>query len=301
MARENPSAPSIPAGSVTAGIRSAAGRSVTATLGDISVIALCDGHVDLGLDRFPGVDIAEAEAVTRPAGVEAGDMAVSVNAYAIVSPRGLFLVDAGNGSIRGPGLGHLVRALDAAGFRPDQVDAVLMTHMHSDHAAGLFEGDRPVFPNAELIVSEAERAFWDDEEALDELQRSVLDIARKGFAAHAGRVTLATPGTEVVPGVTMEALPGHTPGHVGYLVDGADPLLISGDVVHVPALQVARPEWYFRFDADPATAIATRRRTLDRVSADGLRIAGAHLPFPGFARIERDGDGYTYRPDGEGR
>jgi glyoxylase-like metal-dependent hydrolase (beta-lactamase superfamily II) len=124
-------------------------------------------------------------------------------------------------------------------------------------------------------------------------------MARKGFATHSGRTTIANPGAEVVPGITMVALPGHTPGHVGYRIDGSDPLLIWGDVVHLPALQMARPDWYFVFDVDPETAVATRRRILDEVATDGIRVTGAHVPFPGFARIERAGGAYLYRPTDE--
>ena len=286
---------------VTAAIRRSAGRSVTAEAGDYRVVALCDGHVDFDLSRLPGVAIEDARPAAAPHGVDAGDLAVSVNAFAIVGPDRTYLVDSGNGSIRGPGLGHLLRALADAGLRPEDVDAVLMTHMHGDHVAGLYDGDRSVFTNAELVVSEAERAFWDAPEQLSDMQRGQLDMARKGFATHAGRTTLVNPGDEPVPGVTVVALPGHTPGHVGYRVGGPDPLLIWGDVVHLPALQMAHPEWYFAFDVDPETAIATRRRILDEVAADGTRVTGAHVPFPGFARVERAGDGYLYRPiDGAG-
>lgn len=285
-----------PEAPVTAGIRQAAGRSVAATVGDFQVIALCDGHVDFDISRFVGVDLAEAAPVAEPHGVDARDLAVSVNAFAIRAPGKVYLVDAGNGTIRGPGLGHLIRALAGAGIRPEDVDAMLMTHMHGDHAAGLYDGERSVFPNAELIVSQAERAFWSAPEKLDELQRGQLEIANRGFVTHAGRTTLANPGAEVVPGITMVALPGHTPGHVGYRIDAADPMLIWGDVVHVPALQMVRPEWYFRFDVDPDTAIATRRRILAEAAAEGYRVTGAHVPFPGFARIERSGDAFAYHP-----
>jgi len=281
---------------VTAGIRRAAGRSVTTAVGDFRVVALCDGHVDFDLSRLPGVAMDEALPAAAPHGVDARDLAVSVNAFAIVGPDRLYLVDSGNGSIRGPGLGHLLRALADAGLRPQDVDAVLMTHMHGDHVAGLYDGDRSVFPNAELVVSEAERDFWDAPEQLDELQRGQLEMAHAGFAIHAGRTTLVGPGDEPVPGVSVVALPGHTPGHVGYRVDGPGPLLIWGDVVHLPALQMARPDWFFRFDVDPDTAIATRKRILDEVATDGIRVTGAHVPFPGFARVERAGKGYVYRP-----
>lgn len=284
---------------VTAGIRRSAGRSVATDAGAYRVVALCDGHVDFDLSRLPGVAMDAALPVAGPRGVDARDLAVSVNAFAIVGPDRLYLVDSGNGTIRGPGLGHLLRAMAAAGLRPEDVDAVLMTHMHGDHVAGLYDGDRSVFPNAEMIVSEAERAFWDAPEQLSELQRGQLEMARKGFATHAGRTTIANPGDEPVPGITMVALPGHTPGHVGYRIDGADPLLIWGDVVHLPALQMARPEWYFVFDVDPETAVATRQRILDEVATDGIRVTGAHVPFPGFARIERAGSGYLYHPTDE--
>ena len=279
---------------VTAGIRRSAGRSVTATVGDFRVAALCDGHVDFDISRFVGVDLDQAKAVAAPLGVDAGDLAVSVNSFAIEVPGKLYLVDAGNGTIRGPGLGHLITALADAGHRPEDVDAMLMTHMHGYHAAGLYYSDRSVFPNAELIVSEAERALWDAPEKLDDLQRSQLEIALQGFDTHGGRTTLANAGDEVVPGITMVALPGHTPGHVGFRIDGPDQMLIWGDVVHVPALQMARPEWYFRFDADPDTAIATRQRILDEAASEGYRVTGAHVPFPGFARIERHGGGFAY-------
>jgi len=281
---------------VTVGIRQAAGRSVTTAAGDYRVVALCDGHVDFDLSRLPGVAIEEALPVAAPHGVDAGDLAVSVNAFAVVGPDRLYLVDTGNGNIRGPGLGHLLRALENAGLQPEDVDAVLMTHMHGDHVAGLYDGDRSVFPNAEMIVSEAERAFWDAPEQLSDMQGGQLELARRGFATHAGRTTIVNPGDEPVPGVTVVALPGHTPGHVGYRIDGPDPLLIWGDVVHLPALQMARPEWYFAFDVDPETAIATRRRILDEVATDGMRVTGAHVPFPGFARVGRAGDGYVYHP-----
>lgn len=286
---------------VTAGIRRSAGRSVATSVGGFRVVALCDGHVDFDIGRLPGVAIEEARAVASPHGVDAGDLAVSVSAFAIQSQDRLYLVDTGNGSIRGPNLGHLPRALAEAGISPDAVDAVLMTHMHGDHVAGLYDGERSIFRNAELIVSEAEQAFWSEPDGLDQLQRGQLDMALRGFAAHAGRTTLASPGTEVVPGVTMVALPGHTPGHVGYRIDGPDPLLIWGDLVHLPALQMSRPDWYFLFDVDPQTAIATRRRILDEVATDGIRVTGSHVPFPGFARVERAGGGYLYRPVDGGR
>lgn len=280
---------------VTAGIRSSAGRAVPLDLGDVRIVALCDGHADIDADRFPTLDPDAARDLARAGGVALDDMAVSVNAFLIETAHGLYLVDAGNGGIRGPGLGHLKAALATAGHRPEDVATLLMTHMHGDHAAGLVDGERAVFSQARLIVAEAEKRFWDDEAGLNEMQRTQLAVAQAAFAAYADRTSLVSPGREVAPGIEMVALPGHTPGHVGYLV-GAASLLIWGDVVHVPALQMPRPEWYFRFDADPELAIATRRRIFRRAAAERLTVAGAHLPFPGSGRVARAGDRYGYLP-----
>ena len=280
---------------VTARIRGSAGQVTALPFDGVRIVALCDGHADIDLGRFPSLDPEAARPLAQAGGVALDDMAVSVNAFLIEMPGRRYLVDAGNGALRGPGLGHLKTALAASGRRPDDVDVVLMTHMHGDHCVGLYDDEAAVFTRAEMIVSEAERDFWNDESRLNETQRSQLDFARTAFAAYRDRTTLATPGREVAPGIEMVALPGHTPGHVGYLI-GAGGVLIWGDIIHVPALQIPRPEWYFRFDADPETAIATRRRILERAATDDLIVAGAHLPFPGIARIARDGERLRYLP-----
>ena len=281
---------------VTTRIRSSAGQAVALAVGRLKVVALCDGHVDFDVSRFQSLDRDAARPLAEAGGVALDDLAVSVNAFLIEMPDRLYLVDAGNGRVRGPGLGHLKAGLAAAGYRPDDIDVVLMTHMHGDHCVGLYEDGRAVFAGAEMIVSEAERDFWSHESGLNEIQRSQLDFARKAFAAYADRTSFVMPGREVAPGIEMVALPGHTPGHVGYLIS-APGVLIWGDIVHVPALQVPRPDWYFRFDADPETAIATRVRILDQAATDQLIVAGAHLPFPGIARIVRDGDRLGYLPE----
>ena len=107
------------------------------------------------------------------------------------------------------------------------------------------------------------------------------------------------PDGEALPGVSAVLLPGHTPGHTGWIVhSGADQLLIWGDVVHIPAIQVARPEAAFEYDVDPQGARDTRRRTFDRVAADRLTVAGAHLDFPGLGTIVRIGTNYRFEPQG---
>ncbi len=175
---------------------------------------------------------------------------------------------------------------------------MLMTHMHGDHCVGLYDDDgRALFAHASLIAAEAEWRFWQEAKDLNEMQQSQVGFARTAFAAYQGRTVLRAPGEEVLPGIEMVALPGHTPGHVGWLIAAAG-LLLWGDVAHVPALQMPRPDWFFRFDVDPQAAIATRRQVLARAADEDLVVAGAHLPFPGAGRIRRAGDAFAYVPVG---
>jgi len=103
---------------------------------------------------------------------------------------------------------------------------------------------------------------------------------------------------EVMPGVSALLLAGHTPGHTGWLIEsGKEALLIWGDLVHLASIQIPRPDTGLVFDVDPQAACATRRRMFDRVAADRLTIAGAHMDFPGFGAIVRKGSGFRFEPD----
>jgi glyoxylase-like metal-dependent hydrolase (beta-lactamase superfamily II) len=103
---------------------------------------------------------------------------------------------------------------------------------------------------------------------------------------------------EVFPGVTAIPIPGHTPGHCGYLVSsGTQQLLIWGDVVHVPEVQVALPDTGTVFDIDFEQAQTSRKRILDQVATDRLLVAGMHLHFPAFYNLAREGRGYFLHPE----
>ena len=212
------------------------------------------------------------------------------------------LVDSGCGPIK-PTTGQLPANLLAAGVAAEEVDTLLMTHLHPDHAGGLADAEgRPRFPNATLRVHEVEIASWNDDAALARAAdparaRAMAATARAALAAYRGRLDPFTGGT-LFPGVAALHLPGHTPGHTGMMIaDGDDSLLIWGDVVHVPELQVPRPEVGMLVDVDRTVAEATRRRIFDEVATDRLAIAGMHLHFPAFAHLARDGVGYRLVPD----
>jgi len=223
----------------------------------------------------------------------------AVNTFLVHSGGKLALVDTGCGSAMGATAGRLFANLFAGGVRPEEVDTVLLTHMHPDHSNGLADAEgRALFPRAELAMHEAEWAYWHDDPAMgraDEASRERNFLAARGQAApYRDRLRLFK-GGEVFPGVTAMPLPGHTPGHTGYMVaSGGDSLLIWGDIVHIPEIQVPRPEVTMAFDVDPAQAEATRRRVFDMVAADKQAFTGMHLHFPGHAHmIWRDGGSYA--------
>ncbi len=108
---------------------------------------------------------------------------------------------------------------------------------------------------------------------------------------------LVEDNAEVAPGVRILTAPGHTPGHSAFLVtSGKDQLMVSNDAMYVPALLAPHPDWQGAYDQDGATAVATRRKLIDRVIADKMMVCGAHFPFPGSGTFTKDGNAYAFAP-----
>ena len=228
----------------------------------------------------------------------------SINAFLVNTGTQLVLIDTGAGSLYGSCCGKLLANLRASGYTPEQVDVVLLTHLHKDHVGGVLADGRPAFPNAVVRAAGTDADYW-----LSPRQRaqapaflaSFFDSARDALApyAQAGRLTPfdAAAGAELVPGIRPVAEPGHTPGHSGYLVeDGGQALLVWGDVVHVAALQLDTPAVTLKYDSDAARARATRADLLARAAREHVLVGAAHIAFPGLGHVRRDGAGYAWLP-----
>lgn len=268
-------------------------------VGEIEVTALSDGPLPASLDTLIEFDREEAQQLLgKPAGTP---FFLPVNCYLLRLGGKQVLIDTGYGPHMGPTLGQLPQRLREAGVPPEAIDIIVLTHIHPDHALGLIDVEgSAVFPNAELMVHEVEANFWLGREpapnASERVRRNV-GKARFATAPYRERMRTVLDG-EAMPGLSATLLPGHTPGHTGWIVhSGGDALLFWGDVVHIPAIQVPRPEAAFEYDVDPQAARATRRRAFDRVAADRLMVAGAHLDFPGVGIIVRNGTNYRFEPD----
>jgi glyoxylase-like metal-dependent hydrolase (beta-lactamase superfamily II) len=270
------------------------------TVGDIVVSVVNDGIFQISLDDIVGVPRQAAEA-SQVGEFRAVPPWLTINTFLIHTNDRLILVDAG--FIREtPLVGKLLPNLASIGVSPDDIDVILMTHLHPDHEAGLTDAEgRAAFPRAELIVHEDEIRFWQDEGAYARASPTVqgyFHLARTALAAYAGRVSAVAGGDEPVPGITVFPTPGHTPGHTAWHIhSGNDSLLIWGDIIHLPGVQLALPDAGVAFDIDSPKAAATRKRVLDQVASDAMRVAGIHLDYPSMGRILRRGSGYGFLPE----
>ncbi len=263
-------------------------------VGDYVVTYLSDGFLDGSFAFFQGISAEEAAAMLTAA--HRPPLAhLAIASYVLQGKGRTILVDAGTGGFNGWG-GRFPVALAAAGIEPDDVDTILMSHAHVDHVGGLTLDGHPIFPQAEVVVNEAELTFWRDDAIMASAGKDAepfFRAARTAFDAYADRLRPVT-GGEVAPGVALVPLPGHTPGHSGFhITSGKDQLLIWTDITHLADIQIAKPEVTIAFDVDPAAAYATRLKVLDQVATDRLVVAGMHFNMPGFITVERHGTGYA--------
>lgn len=272
-------------------------------VGEVEVTALYDGFIDLDTKILSNASPAEVQRLLTRMFLGGQKVQTAVNAFLVNAGGKLILVDTGAAKAFGPTLGFIGDNLKAAGYSPEQVDVVLLTHLHADHAAGLLGADgKPLFPNAEVRVAQADNDFWLSEEiaakALDGF-KPFFKLAREAAAPYqaAGRWKPFSGEVELAPGIKAVDAHGHTPGHTAYMIESkGQRLLIVGDAVHSHAVQFARPEVAIEFDSDKKQAVAARKRLFARAAKEKLALAGMHLPFPGLGHVRADGKGYAWVP-----
>jgi glyoxylase-like metal-dependent hydrolase (beta-lactamase superfamily II) len=217
----------------------------------------------------------------------------------------LVLFDTGNGALRRTHEqlrarlpdGHLVERLAQAGYSPEDIDVVVLTHGHPDHIGGLAEGGRPTFANARYVFGAAEFDFWRRGENVREARKFNRELFVQIALPLADRSSFVAPGDEVAPGIRAVDAVGHSPGLLAYHIESEGKrLLIWADTCVHYVIAVQRPEWQLDVDDDKDAAVATRKRILDMVATDRLFVAGFHMPFPGLGIVEKSPGGYRWVP-----
>jgi len=273
---------------------------VTYKVGAAEVTALYDGIWEKPHDPafISNASIDDVKAAMVKAGLTPDFVSIPFTVIVVKNGGKTIMCDSGTGGQVQPTAGKLMGNMKAAGIDPAKIDTILLSHCHPDHIFGLMEKDtnKPVFPDAELIVSDAEYKFWTDPAVIDRLPEARKGLARRIQAVFPTwkNIRQVTGEPEVAPGIRFVSAPGHTPGHRAFhLASGTGQLMISNDTAYVPALVVANPGWHGQYDQDAALAESSRRKLLDRVIADKLMICGYHFPFPGAGTIAKDGSGYA--------
>jgi len=270
-------------------------------VGDLEVTALFDGGraVDphlLGGEKV-ALDVVAAALREEPHMLDSVAMGFLVN-----TGKQLILVDAGAGTWWRPEVfGRLGNSLRSAGYSPEEVDLVLLTHLHPDHIGGLTTHDgQRVFPNAQIFVSKTESDFWLSPDIAAHASKDAqpfFDIARAVAAPYikAGKWHTFSGSEEIADGMKLVPLPGHTRGQTGYeFSSNGQRILFWGDIVHAPRVQLQHPEVTMVYDMDPTAAAATRNRLLPVLCSEDALIAGPHMPYPGMGRLYKDGNGYRW-------
>ena len=276
-------------------------------VGDAEITALYDGIWEKAHDGryFGNATIAEVKQALADAGLTTAFVPIPITVFVIKLNGKLVLCDAGGGDqvqAFNPNSifisGKMTANMKRAGIDPKAIETILISHFHADHIFGLLEKgtNAPVFPNAEIIVPAAEYNWWTDPSVITRMPEGRRPFARRVQAViPKWKNVLPVDGEdEVVPGISFVSAPGHTPGHTAFhLASGNAQLMISNDAAYVPALCVNHPAWHGAFDQNGDLAEASRRRLLDRVIADQMLICGSHFPWPGLAKITKDGGRYA--------
>ena len=273
-------------------------------LGEVEVIALVDGIArrPLGEEFVANAPLSDVRAMLTSQNLSPDFIDVPFTPFLVVAGSRRILMDTGLGEFGGPTTGKLLENLRAAGFGPNDIDTVLISHYHGDHINGLrTKAGEFVFGKAKVMVPAVEHAFWTDEAraaaAAGGRMKGAFDNVQRTFPGMpAGMLVPFQPGAELAPGIKAVAAHGHTPGMSMFEVSSAgQTFTFLADLTNIPALFARNPDWAVSFDMDPVMARQTRRATFERIVAAKGMVGGFHFPFPALGQMVTSGNGYSFQ------
>lgn len=264
-------------------------------LGKFEVTTIFDGAVQLeGPHPIFGEDqkAEDVSAYAEANNLSGSRMEIGFTPVVVNTGSELVLFDTGNGAASRPARGNLLTALQAAGYSADQIDIVVVTHMHPDHIGGLMENGQPAFPNARYVTGQTEYDFWSADKMKD---NRVGKLVQSNVVPVADKMSFLGDGGSVASGITGVGAFGHTPGHMAYHIESdGKRLLLFADACNHYVVSMEKPDWHVRFDMDKEGAAATRKKLLGMIAADKIMAAGYHMPFPAVGFVEANGSGFRW-------
>ena len=260
--------------------------------GEFEVTTIYDGmvqfggpHPIFGQNQFPE-DVAKLMTTRN---MPSDKMEIGFTTTVVNTGKELVLFDTGNDASQRATAGMTVAHMAKAGYKPEDVDIIVLTHFHGDHIGGLMTDGKPTFPNARYVTSAKEFDHWMAAEN-ENVMAKVKPLSEK--------LTFIEDGQDVVSGITQVAANGHTPGHATYHVESGDArVLIAADTANHFIASLERPDWHVRFDMDKEAAVASRKKVFGMVAADGIPFIGYHMPYPSVGLVTENGmGGFTYQP-----
>lgn len=265
--------------------------------GQMQGTVVSDGILPLGdpSGTFLGTAKAEIGKMLTDNFLSPTNVVLEQNVLVLNTGDKLVMFDTGMGASQlfGPTPGKLLANLRAAGIEPNDIDAIVATHAHCDHVWGIMadNGNRN-FPNAQIYISQADFDYWTDEAKLaikePSFMKAFVDGARKNLLPNRDRLVFVRDGQEFLPGIQAISAPGHTVGHMAYMIaSGNQSLALVGDLTHHQVLLLQRPRIEFAFDTDPKQAANTRVRVLDMLAANRTPFIAYHFPWPGIGHVAK--------------
>ena len=273
-------------------------------VGSFEVTVVSDGTVKLPMNKLlTGIKPEKTSATLKRAFLP-DEVETSVNTWLVNTGSKLVLIDTGAAGLFGPTLGNLQTNLKAAGYQPEQVDEIYLTHMHPDHVGGLIANGAIAFPNAKLRIDKAEVDFWLDEAKMKAAPESAKGFFQGAMASvnpyvAAKKLETFSGATELVPGIRAEPSHGHTVGHTSYVVESdGQKLVLWGDLMHAAAVQFRDPSVTIQFDTDAKAAAAERKKDYADAAKNGYLVGITHVSFPGVGHLRpgAGGKGYEWLP-----
>ena len=271
-------------------------------LGDFEITALSDGTVAQDLHTLlRGSSKNDIDQLLNNAHL-ANPVEASINSYLINTGKKLILVDTGAGSFFGAGNGgKLLQRLESAGYKPDQITDILITHVHTDHTGGLVINGQAAYPNATVHIGKADLDFFLDsknQNGVKDYDKSYFQQATIAIAPYVklGHISPISGSKFLFTGFDATPTPGHTPGHYFYTVQSkGKSITFIGDSIHVESVQFPKPEITITYDVDQLSAAKQRATQFKKIAKDGSLVAAPHLPFPGIGYIQQEASGRGYR------